>query len=176
MKTMNILVAMMTIAIGTAAINEASAQNHSNITRSRNTENSKQTEKIQKDNKQISQQPCNYGKIKVGHVNNNITHHTSNQVTHVTHHATPKYVHNKKQHVVVHHHTQPTYIVEHYTHPTHVVVHHVDHRYTPIRGHVVDLLPVGSVSINVDGVSLYCAMGYIFRPIIIDGLIRYLVE
>lgn len=174
MKAMNILVAMMTIAISTVAI-ETSAQTTNRATSHTTQKANQPTQKqqaapAQKQQTQSSHTTAKHDQ-KMAQAKHPTTHnnHTACNV-HAGHVAAPL-AHN------AHCCSQPVAVAHHvHTVPATPVVHHVCHSYVPEVGHIVDAVPAGYVSINAGGVNLYCALGHIFRPIIIDGIMRYIVE
>lgn len=187
MKAINILVASMAIVFSTAAMNEVSAQN-----------SGRQTSKTVKEQRQTTTVHNNEKQTTTAHHNNKHTHttpqaHHNEKTGKATHAPHPNYgrahhtsihnahIHNHQHYIpstpVTHvvHHNQPTHLVVEHHNPVRVI-HHVYDGYVPQVGHIVDILPAGYVCMNVNGVTLYYALGYTFRPIIIDGMIRYLVE
>lgn len=159
MRTLRIMVAVMAIAFSTAAFNSVSAQN------------------IRRDNgaRHNSHQPAHAG----GH-NSAPAHHSGNKAYNYGHHNNGPVHHNDAHHnhYVVNHHDAHFHghSYAHYDHMHHATIHHMHHGYVPVVGHIVDYLPSDYVVINVDGIRLYRALGHIFRPISIGGVIHFVIE
>lgn len=173
MKPIRFMVALMAIVISTAAFNSANAQNirHSNGNRT--------------ENRQQMHKGDNHGGHDAHHGNNHYqtpTHHAQGPQHHDAHHNghNDRYAyHNHYDHYNHYAHDHYYYdrchgYVAYHARPSHI--HHMCAGYVPVVGHVVDALPPHHVICEVDGFRFYRALGHIFRPIVIGGIIHFIVE
>lgn len=196
MNTKGIMVALMTIVFSTAAATMTDAQN---VRRNTQRTDNSSTSSTTNSHERPSQDPAQKATVN----QNNAPSHTNNATKPDHYKPDPA---PAPHHVDVHVHVDPApapYVNPHhhsyydYNNVPYVYevgcrtshkwpygstfmhthkIHHMCADYRPVRGEIVDAIPVGSVSVIIRSVRCYKALGFIFSPIYINGETFYVVD
>lgn len=203
MRTLRYMVAMMAIVICTSALNVVNAQNTRQQSSASRTEANHHRDGGQRGVEKRGGERRNHdghmnqgGHHNNGHMNQG-GHHNNGHLNHggghhydghMNHHGGHNGYHSPAHHyhnhcyrrydrpVCHYYHNRPVYVHHEYYYTRPVHVHHMCRSYVPVVGHVVDCLPDNYVELTIDGCNVFRALGYIFRPVTLNGVLRFVVE
>lgn len=162
MRTNIIKVMLMAIAICTVVTNTTFAQGHHHNGRGGN----HQSARVE------SPHGRHGGHIAAPHAGNHSSHHAPN----MHHSARPIGSHHvgmvprAHRHVLpIHHH----YTVVRYPHALPAYVHYRHYDVLPVIGSILTDLPLNAIEVLIGGHSYYSALGLLFRPFYIDGIMHF---